>query len=302
MTTPFFEQAKTGRNSWMLYVLTLLVVFLSIQISSIPQVAYLLVSNPSALMTGDLGVLTSTNTGLALTLLSFAGGFFALLLCVTKIHGKRALDIVTGRPRLDWGRVLFGAGAWGILTLLSFAVIFIGSEEGDVVFQFEPLRFAGLLVVSLLFLPFQTTFEELLFRGYLTQGCFLLFRSRWASVILVSILFGAMHLANPEVAAFGIWLTLPQYILMGLILGIISLMDNGLELAIGLHFANNLLAAVTFTSDSSALQTSALFCDMHPTVSAFDTLFMLFAGAAFIALCRWKGYAKNLEGTTSPEN
>ncbi|HZJ21353.1 MAG TPA: CPBP family intramembrane glutamate endopeptidase, partial [Pricia sp.] len=37
------------------------------------------------------------------------------------------------------------------------------------------------------------------------------------------------------------------------------LMDDGLELALGFHLGNNLLAALLVTSDWSALQTDALF-------------------------------------------
>jgi hypothetical protein len=42
-------------------------------------------------------------------------------------------------------------------------------------------------------------------------------------------------------------------------LGIMTLMDDGLELALGFHFGNNLLAATLVTSDWSALQTNAIF-------------------------------------------
>ena len=49
------------------------------------------------------------------------------------------------------------------------------------------------------------------------------------------------------------------YIGTGLLLGIMTLMDDGLELALGFHLANNLMAALLITSDYSALQTDAIF-------------------------------------------
>jgi len=52
--------------------------------------------------------------------------------------------------------------------------------------------------------------------------------------------------------------------------------------------ANNIIAAITITSDSSTLQTHALFKDLHPTASHFDTLTMLVAGVIFIWICNRK--------------
>ena len=49
------------------------------------------------------------------------------------------------------------------------------------------------------------------------------------------------------------------YIGTGLILGIMTLMDEGLELALGFHLGNNLIAALLITYDWSVLQTDAIF-------------------------------------------
>ena len=284
----FIEQAHTGKNNWFLYILTVLIVFIAIQIASLPLLVYLLVTNPGALQNGGLETMTNTNLGLALTLFTFVAGFFALFLCVRYIHKKNYLDIVTSRPKFDWRRFFFGAGVWTVLSLITILITIYTSENNEIIFQFEPASFIGLAIISLLLLPFQTAFEEIMFRGYLMQGFALFFKSRWTSFIIVSLLFGLMHGANPEVKNFGAEVTMPQYIAMGLILGFIALKDEGLELAIGLHAANNILMALAFTSDSSALQTHALFKDLNPSVSHLDTLILLIAGIIFIAVCNRK--------------
>lgn len=284
----FIEQANTGKNQWFLYILTVLIVFTVMQIASLPLMVYLLVANPEALQGGGLEAVTDTNPGLALTLLTFVAGFFSLFFCVRYIHRKNCLDIVTSRPKFDWRRFFFGAGVWAVLSLVvMFATIYTG-ENKDIVFQFDPVNFIGLTIISLLLLPFQTAFEEIMFRGYLMQGFALFFKSRWISFVIVALLFGLMHGTNPEVKNFGAEVALPQYIIMGLILGFIALKDEGLELAIGLHAANNILMALTFTSDTSALRTHALFKDLNPSVSHLDTLFLLIAGIIFIAVCNRK--------------
>ena len=76
--------------------------------------------------------------------------------------------------------------------------------------------------------------------------------------MITSILFGVFHSANPEVSEMGYSLMV-FYIGTGLLLGIMTLMDDGIELALGFHFGNNLLAATLVTSDWSALQTDAAF-------------------------------------------
>jgi len=75
---------------------------------------------------------------------------------------------------------------------------------------------------------------------------------------ITSILFGVFHSANPEVGEMG-YMIMIFYIGTGLLLGIMTLMDDGLELALGFHLGNNLLAATLVTSDWSALQTDAAF-------------------------------------------
>ncbi|MEG0795191.1 MAG: lysostaphin resistance A-like protein [Odoribacter sp.] len=284
----FLEKVYSGKNQWYFYVFSLLIIFVATQIGSFPLLGYLLMENPDMLKSGNIAVATSTNMGLFLTLFSFMVGFFAIFFCLKFIHGKKYLDITTSRSRIDWGRIFFSAGIWGVLTLLTFAAQFAFTDTSDIVFQFEPTNFFILLGVSLLMFPFQTSFEELIFRGYLMQWSALLFKYRWIALLITGLLFGILHGANPEVKEFGMWVALPQYILMGVILGYVAIKDDGLELALGLHFANNLLAAVTFTSDASALQTHALFKDLNPSASHLDTLMMLVAGLIFIWICNCK--------------
>ena len=84
------------------------------------------------------------------------------------------------------------------------------------------------------------------------------------------------------------WVALPQYILMGLILGFVAVKADGMELSLGLHIANKNKPAITITSESSTIKTKAKNKDLHPTASHFDTLTMLVAGVIFIWICNRK--------------
>jgi membrane protease YdiL (CAAX protease family) len=83
-------------------------------------------------------------------------------------------------------------------------------------------------------------------------------RNRWFPLLFTSIVFGLLHTANPEVAEMGFGVMI-FYIGTGLLLGVMTLMDEGMELALGFHFGNNLMVSLLLTSEFSALQTDALF-------------------------------------------
>ena len=70
-----------------------------------------------------------------------------------------------------------------------------------------------------------------------------------------------MHYANPEIAKFGN-VVFVFYIGSGLFAGIMTLMDEGIELALGWHAANNMVAALLVTADWTALQTHSVLKDI----------------------------------------
>lgn len=302
----FLEKVYNGRNQWYYYIFTLLIVFFVWQvIGVIPLMIYTFnttpglfeemfrLSNPEALQTA-LNTALQTNGGLALMILSFGFGMGALLLCIRYIHGKKIISVITARTQIDLKKIFFAAGVWSLLSLLGFLLQFMSASPEELVFQFEPVNFFILLLISLTLLPIQTSFEELLFRGYLMQWSAYLFQYRWVAVALTGILFGIMHGANPE-TEMGLWVVMPQYILMGLLLSYITVKDDGMELALGLHMANNILAAITVTSGKSALQTHALFREVNPTASHWDTLGMLIFALLFLWICnhKYRFYSKN---------
>lgn len=111
----FLEKSYRGNNKWYFYILTLIIVFAAVQLTSIPLVIYSIIMNPN-ILNGDMNnilAVTNTNTGLALMLFTFAGGVIALMLCVKYFHHKKPTDILTGRDRFDVKRVFFGAAIWG---------------------------------------------------------------------------------------------------------------------------------------------------------------------------------------------
>ena len=125
-------------------------------------------------------------------------------------------------------------------------------------FQFNAKSFFLLFLIAILFVPIQTSFEEYFFRGYFMQFLSYLSKSRAVALVLSSVIFGLMHMSNPEVSDMGLSIMI-FYIGCGLLLAIITLMDDGLELALGFHAANNLFGSLIITSKTAVFQTNALF-------------------------------------------
>lgn len=225
-------------------------------------------------MMADLIDSLGANTVLVIMLLPLAMGLPLVLGWTKFIHPQSIRSLTTSRRKVDWGRVWFAFGLWGLLTVgLTGLDIWLSPE--DYVWNFRWEAFWKLAVIAILLIPLQTSFEEYLFRGHMMQGLGLLSGNRWVPLLVTSLLFGLMHLANPEVEKLG-YGTLVYYIGTGLFLGILTLMDEGLELALGFHAANNLVTALLVTADWTAFQTDSLYKDISEPVLGWDTYVPIF--------------------------
>jgi len=104
------------------------------------------------------------------------------------------------------------------------------------------------------------------------QGIGILVKNRWFPLIFTSVCFGLLHGANPEVEKLGS-ISMVFYIGTGLFYGISTLMDEGTELALGLHAINNIIAAFFVTTDWMVFQTDALFIDTSEPSVGFEMFF-----------------------------
>ncbi|CAN0280407.1 unnamed protein product, partial [Phaeothamnion confervicola] len=144
---------------------------------------------------------------------------------------------------------------------------------------FDAARFFPFMVAVLLLTPVQAATEELLFRGYIMQGLGVLTRRVAVIAIVSSLLFGAVHLWNPEVERYGLAVMAAAYFMSGLMFATIALRDGRLELAIGLHAINNIFTALIANNEGSVLQTSSIFTS--PLDPVFSLVGLVFTTIAF---------------------
>lgn len=296
----FLEGIDSKINPFIKYVKgSLIFVFFHI-IGQIPLSLYII--SQSDIVDGvqnqlDLFNNLPLNLTLFLVLLPFAVVLPFVYLVVTRLHNQSILSLITARNRVDYKKIFFSFMLWGsISTLMVFFDYWMSPE--DFTWNFKPLTFLILFLISIVMIPLQTTLEEIIFRGYLLQGFGVLFKNRWMPLLTTSTLFGLLHLWNPEIDKLGIHL-IWYYIGTGLFLGLITLMDEGLELALGFHAANNLVTALLVTASWTAFQTESLLIDnSEPSlgVELILTLLLIYPLIVFIFAkkYKWKNWLSQL--------
>ncbi|WJI09737.1 CPBP family intramembrane metalloprotease [Methanobacterium sp. CWC-01] len=254
----YLENAKTGKNNWWRYLFTLLG---SLGLASIAAgliialiVVIYTVLNYPVISPDMINTLISINNPLFIILITgvtYAVSFFLFYLFVRFLHHKNFKMLVNYGVGFRWRMLLKGGFIWFvILSLLSFPDFLLNPGAYQVSLNFE--AFYLLLGLSALVFPVQASFEELLFRGYLMQGISLISERPIIPLLLTSTLFGLVHFFNGANLDQSLSIVVSTF-LIGLMLGIIALADNGLETAMGVHIVNNLFVALIFNSADSGL-------------------------------------------------
>jgi hypothetical protein len=215
-----------------------------------------------------------SNTVLIILLLPLSVGLLVVWGWTYLVHRQSITSLTTSRKKVDWKRIFFSFGLWTVLTLLLTGIDIYASPD-KYVLNFDWAKFVPLAIIGVVLIPMQTSFEEYLFRGHMMQGLGILAKNRWVPLVVTSTLFGLMHIANPEVEKLGHGV-LVYYIGTGFFLGILTLMDEGLELALGFHAANNLITALLVTADWTAFQTNSVYKDISEPALGWDALIPVF--------------------------
>ena len=233
-------------------------------------------------------------------MLSFAIGLGALLFLVKNLHRQSFTELTTSRKKIDWGRFWFSFGLIVILNVTLILVDFFFINPQDYTINFNLVPFLILAAIAIVMVPLQTSFEEYFFRGYLMQGIGIKTGYRWIPLVITSVVFGGLHYWNPEVSQMGD-LVMVSYIGTGFMLGIMTLMDEGLELPLGFHAANNLVAALLVTAEWTAFNTESILRDVSSPVAGWDIWVSVLVIYPLILLIyakkyHWKNWSNRLFG------
>ena len=274
----YIENALKVKNDLWRYIIGFIIIFIFTQLGSIPfviaissKVGLQVASNLDQL--GMMTVLEDSNLTLFYFLLTFVFGLLGLFLVVKFIHKQTFLSLTTSRSKVDLDRLATSFICISLITFLDTAINYFIFPQ-DFIVNFDLLSFIILFFIAVVFIPIQTSMEEYMFRGYLMQGLGVFTRNKWLPLIITSFSFGFLHFWNPEITKLGP-IILIYYVATGLFLGIITLMDEGMELALGFHAGNNLIIALLVTADWTVFQTNSVLKYISDPDVLYSTLFSL---------------------------
>ena len=299
----YIENVLKVKNDWWRYIIGCVVIFIATQIGSIPfiiaisskvgvegtsQIDY------STMMT----VLGDSNLTLFYFLIPFLFGFIGLFLTIKFLHNQTFLSLTTSRKKIDFSKIGVSFLVACLIVLFWTLTAYLISPE-DYLFNFKLKPFLILAIISILLIPVQTSMEEYLFRGYLMQGIGAIVKNKWIPLLITSLLFGFLHYWNPEIDKLGN-ISIIYYVLTGLFLGVITLMDKGMELAIGFHAGNNVFLSLLVTADWTVFQTNSILKDVgEPDLTSMLVPFFIIYPLIILYFSKkynWSDWKENLSG------
>lgn len=241
----FLENALSYKNKWYNYLLMLAIVYIvyivfTIGISIIlsifigENVYSTFLRNPSELnLYASLLLLASLQIAIA----------FSFIVFFKIVHKGKLLCLVSGCCKVRWRRIIVGFTFY-FMAMIVFYFISITTMPDKYTLIIQVNKFIPYCLFLLFLLPIQVFAEEILLRSYLMQGLYLKSKTAVGPIFFSALIFSLMHLNNQSFEAM--WMLFLFNFISGLIFGLIAVLDDGIELGLGMHLANNLIAFAFF--------------------------------------------------------
>jgi len=263
----FLEQGTKLQNKFWKYLLGSLLIFVGLSIGQI-LISLIVFLTASVNLTklpntanGSLGAL-SPNIVLLLFLIVYTAALTAIYFVSRYLHNQTWQSLITSRTEIDWRRIFFSFGLCTTFSIVfyCFLIYFWPDEQ---VFIFKPLAFAiyFIIIICLSFLRAFT--EQVVYCGYLMQGFANLSANRWFPMIMVAVISSLVYITHPEIGAKGYITMFFFQLIYALFFCVLTLMDEGIELAIGFYTATLLITQCFWTSDDTAIKTASLFMTLN---------------------------------------
>lgn len=213
------------------------------------------------------------NIYIALSLCMYVILLLLFFLIFKILHRRSFKTLITSRKKIDFLRFGLSFGAWGVISMIVFSTgVLINPENYSWNFKLTP--FLKLFTICVLLMPLQVLFKEVLVRGYILQGFNNFIKKPWVS-ILVSTLFYAFILygTNKTIVSVKGAIIIVDYLIAGFFLGLIVVLDDGLEIAIGTILVNNLIVTLFITSKNYSFQPDSVLI-RETEMNIFITVFM----------------------------
>jgi len=222
---------------------------------------------------------------LALSFLMIAALLPVVLVARRWIQRRPAgtLSSVTGRLRWRWLLTCLPVAAVAVVVLMLGGSALAGDagvDTADLV-GWGPFLLSTLVLV--LVVPPQAAAEEYLMRGWLLQAFGSWHRRPWIPILLQAVVFASLH-------GWGTPWGFADLVVFGVVAGWLTVRTGGLEAAIALHLANNLISSVAAAAFGD-LGTDTTAADMPWQFMAIDVPVLLAYALVVVRLARRAGVA-----------
>ncbi|KQB95150.1 CAAX protease [Loktanella sp. 1ANDIMAR09] len=229
----FIRPAWAARETWRILVM---IVCFEIVFAVSPTIFSAFLPSDAAV---DAFYEGTTAFGTLAQFASFGISAIGFLVLLRLLHGRGFWSLIG--PAHAAKRDLIRVGRVVAIWLLVFEFLPPWINPADLAEVRDFGVWAALVPLALVAVLIQVGTEEMIFRGYLQQQCACISESRWAWMILPSVMFGGLHFWNGNGAAEGtiwaIWATA-----LGIACADLTARTGNLGSAIGLHMANNVFA------------------------------------------------------------
>ncbi|WP_203780440.1 CPBP family intramembrane glutamic endopeptidase, partial [Paractinoplanes rishiriensis] len=294
MQTPYHRLARTPAHRWWRTLLGTLFIVVG---GAVVAIGVLLAVTLSAAIAGrpenadglpSFGV----HTDLALAFVTIALLLPLVLFAARWIQGRPAgtVSSVTGRLRWRWLLTCLPVAAAAIVVVLSGGATLAWLTGEDLGLDGGVVGWAPFLVsmsVLILVVPAQAAAEEYVTRGWLLQAVGAWCRSPWLPITVQAVVFAALH-------GWGTPWGFADLVVFGAVAGWLTVRTGGLEAAIALHVANNLISSV-LAAAFGELTLDETAADMPWQFFAVDVPALL----TFAAVIAWLARRKKI-ATLSP--
>ncbi|WP_426749676.1 CPBP family intramembrane glutamic endopeptidase [Myxococcus sp. Y35] len=292
MSNVYLEQAARGLNQPWRYVLTAILLGLSVTLFNVPYSVFVYLAAQRA---GDTGFRFDLAAGVVenmpfpvfmVGMVSFVVMLGMLAICVRALHKRPFTSLLGQEGGFRLGIVVkAAAGTFAVLGVATLVNVLVDGDSFRV--NFEAGRFFSAVLLTLALVPLQAAAEELLYRGWLMQGLYRLVLRPWFAVGVSSLMFWVAHLPNPEASATPVGAA-AYYLAVGSLLAWLTLRTGRLEAAIGVHTGLNLCSFLVASPESMMFQAASIFVDVRPGSARDLVLVALLAGSLFLVLRRGK--------------
>lgn len=285
----FLQQVYKGKRSWWRWLIILLLF----------TTPFLKKTLRAEVLKPLLAILPKDkNIYIALSLCMYIILLALFFLMFKVLHKRSFKTLITSRKKFDWLRFGLSFGTWGVISMVVFSTGVLVNPE-NYSWNFQLIPFLKLFTICVLLMPLQVLFKEVLVRGYILQGFNCFIKRPWVS-ILVSTLFYAFILYGTNKAMVSVKgaIMIADYLIAGFILGLIVVLDDGLEIVIGTILVNNLIVTLFITSKNYSFQPDSVliretetnvFITIITTIISFSLYFYLLT-----KVYDWKNWREKL--------